>query len=125
MKTRQRLVKLTPDEHAAIRNAFIIEALDDFVKLKLTRGQITDIADRAVDSGRIGLNSRGEVEGSAPGLLIDEIREDAPHLFRDLAAPEPEKRPDLPVSLDKMTPRQKLEYANRQTHADAARKAKA
>lgn len=123
MKVRERLIRLTPDERTAIRNAFVIEALDDLSKLRLTKAQLLDIADRAVNSGRIGLNSRGEIEGSAPGLLIDEIREDAPHLFRDLSAPEPDKGSDLPASLARMTSRQKLDYANAQAFADERRKA--
>lgn len=119
--------KLDNLEKLALKNAFIVAALPQLLKLGLSAAQASDIADRAVASGKIFPTSTGGVDGWSPSMIIGDLRDDPKnkHLFTtgDDETPSPSNDLGIPkADLDKMSARKKLELANHQAFIDAAKR---
>jgi hypothetical protein len=89
----------------------------------LHSGVIGDITKRAIESERFTIHADGEVRGGQPlADFIEQLQEDesAAHLFQPFAKDREsadEKRESEAARIEKMTPRQKLDWANAQAAA--------
>lgn len=116
-------MKLTDYERSELKRAITIDGWDTWIKLGLSRAQISDIVDRLTSTGKFMLTAQGEIVGDDVAMAIEDLKVNKAntHLFRRDDEPAEDKRKTAPDALQSLSPRERLEIANRQMYADQAR----
>lgn len=117
---------MTEFERRAFEAMIFMKGYDEFQKRGLTRSQIEDVVRRIADGKQTVMTTRGELDGIPIPSLISDLADDPKnaHLFATAEPQSEVHRSAVPEHVQKMSARERLEYANTQNFADMRRNGK-